>query len=159
MKYTLTSVLFLLLLLTGCQTKPKEFITLSLSVETVGVYKFSIEINNDKSYQIRKQNIFFDKIAKEERINTSQGYLTDDEFEQLTKLIAASRLFKMKDAYGFNQGPNPDNPLEEIISQLIYTEGTKTKYISIRSNSNDRYSEKFLQLIRFLSNYISEHST
>ena len=159
MKYTLASVLFLLLLLTGCQTKPKEFITLSLSVETVGIYKFSIEINNDKTYQIRKQNIFFDKIAKEERINTSQGYLTDEEFDHLSELITASRLFKMKDDYGFDQEPNPDNLYDDLIYQLIYTEGTKTKYISIRSNSSDRYSKKFLQLLRFLSNYLSEHST
>lgn len=157
MKYFSTPALFLLLLLAGCHTKPKEF-TLSYIVESIGIYKFSIEIDKDKNYRIQQQNIFFDAIAKKEQINTSQGQMTDEEYDQLSKLIAGNRLFKMKDTYGFDQETDSDDPLNNLVYQLIYTEGEKTKYISIRSNPTDRYPEVFLQLIRFLGTYISAHS-
>ena len=114
-----------------------------------------IEIMKDKTYQIRQQNIFFDIHAGRERINTSEGTLTEDEYAELSKLVASSRLFKMKDTYGFDKESNPDNPYDDVLYQLICTEGKKTKYISIRSNENDRFSEPFLQLIRFLNRKMS----
>jgi len=159
MKYFLTPVSLLILLLAGCHTKPKEFTALSFSVESIGIYKFSIEISSDKSYHIRQQNILFDNFAGRERINASQGYLTDEEFAGLSGLVARSRLFKMKDTYGFDEETDSDNPFDEVIYQLTYTQGKKTKYISLRSNSTDLYSEYFLDLLRFLSNYISDHSS
>lgn len=127
-------------------------------METVGSYKMSFELKKDKTYQIRQQNIYFDQYARENRINTSEGKLSDEEFDQLSELIFASRLLKMNDAYGFDQEPDPDNPFGDLIYQIIYKEGRKTKYISIRSNEKDKFPEPFLQLLRFLSNCISKHA-
>jgi len=158
MKYFAIPALLLILLLAGCQTKPEEF-TLVYTMESVGNYKISIEIGKDKSYYIRQQNIFFDTFAGKERINSSQGKMTDEEFDQLSELVAGSRLFKMKDEYGFSQVDNPDNPYNGLVYQLIYTKGRKTKYISIRDNESELYPDIFLQLLRFLSNYVSEHSS
>lgn len=145
-----------MLLPAGCNTKPEEFTSLSFTMETVGIYKSSIEISKDKSYQIKQQNIFFDYYAGKERINTSQGYLSDEEFAELSELIIRSRLFKMKDAYGFDQEADTNNPISDVIYQLTYTEGKKIKYISIRDNPGNRYSENFLQLLRFLNRYMSD---
>ena len=146
-----------MLLLAGCQTKPEDF-SLTYTMETVGNYKSSIEIGKDKSYRIRQQNLFFDVHAGKERINTSEGQLTDEEYALLSELVAGSRLFKMKNEYGFNQTPNPNNPLEGLVYQITYTKGKKTKYISIRLDPNDIYSENFIQLLRFLSNFVSHHA-
>ena len=157
MKYFSTHLFLLILLLAGCRATPEEF-TLVYSMESMSNYKMSIEIDKDKNYSIRKQNIFFDSYARKERINTSEGKMTDEEYAILTKLIARSRLFRMKDAYGFGQEIDPDNPFDGLIYQLTYTKGKKTKYISIRTNPKDSFPEPFRQLIRFLSNYISKNS-
>jgi len=158
MKYLSTASLLLLFLLSGCHSKPEEYI-LVFTIESVNNYKVSIDIEKDKSYQIRKQNIFLDMHARKEQIQTSNSVFSEDEYAELSELVAGSRLFKMKDAYGFEQEPNPDNPLDDLIYQLTYTEGRKTKYISIRTNSTDRFPDTFLKLLRFLSQYISTHST
>lgn len=157
MKYFSTPALLLMLLLAGCSTKPKEF-ALIYTMESELNYRISLEIGKDKSYQIRQQNLFFDSHARRAQINTSEGQMTDEEYDQLSELIAGSQLFKMKNEYGFNKGANPDNPLEGLTYQITYTAGRKTKYISIRVDPNDRYPENFLQLLRFLSNFQSQHA-
>ena len=154
MKYSATILFFIMILIAGCDTIPEEF-SIIYSMESAGNYKISIEIDKDKNYSVRQQNMFFDFQAGKERINTSEGKLSDDEYAALAELIFRSRLFKMKDAYGFEQEANLDNPLDGFIYQLSYTEGKKTKYISIRSNSNDSFPEPFLQLLRFLSSFAS----
>jgi len=149
MKKFLSLVFFFLFLLTGCHTEPKHF-TLMFTLESIGNYRISIEINDSKNYQIKQQNLYFDVHARREQINTSQGILSDEEFAELKKLIAGSRLFKMKDAYGFDQENDDLDPLNDLIYQLQYTEGRKTKNITLRPASQDKYSEQFLQLIALL---------
>ena len=156
MKYSATILFFIMILIAGCDTIPEEF-SIIYSMESAGNYKISIEIDKDKNYSVRQQNMFFDFQAGKERINTSEGKLSDDEYAALAELIFRSRLFKMKDAYGFEQDANPDDPFNDFIYQLTYSEGGKTKYISIRSNPKDTYSKSFLQLVSFLSRYASEH--
>ena len=157
MKNISTLVLFLMLLLAGCSTKPKDF-QLIFTIESIESYKISIEINQDKSFLIQQQNLFFDAHANKERINTSQGKMTDEEFAELQELIAESRLFKMKDAYGFNgEADGLDSLFGNLMYQIYYKEGKKAKYISIRPNPSDTYPEKFPMLLNFLNSYISGH--
>ena len=158
MKYFSTFLFFLLLLQYGCTTPPEDF-SLIYTMESVGNYKISIEIDKDKNFTVRQQNVFFDTFAGEERINTSEGKMTDEEHAGLTELIFQSRLFRMKDDYGFGQDVDLDDPPGGLIYQISYTEGKKSKYISIRSNRNDTFPETFLQLLRFLSNYASKKSS
>jgi len=156
MKYFLAFPFFLMLLLAGCHSKPEDF-SLVYTMESVNNYRISIEIDKDKKFTVRQQNIFFDTFAGKDQINTSEGQMTGEEHAALTELIYRSRLFKMKDAYGFKQNVDPDDPLGGFIYQLTYTEGKKTKYISIRTNKTDRFPEPFLQLISFLNKYISNN--
>jgi len=154
MKNFTIQFLFLTLLLTGCASDPNDF-TLSFSIESIDIYKLSIEINKDRSYLIQQQNLYLDKFANQERIETSQGTMTDEEYAKLKELIAGSRLFRMKDSYGFDKEPESMNPLSDFIYQLRYTQGRKTKYISLRPNSNDKFPAPFNQLIQFLAQYAS----
>ena len=156
MKYLLMPPFFLLLLLVGCHTKPKEF-TLVFTMESLQNYKMSIEIEKDKSYQLHQQNMFFGTREEKEQIHTSQGKMTDEDYNRLSELIAGSHLFKMKDAYGFDQEADFNNPFDDMIYQITYTEGQNTKYISIRLNTTERFSDTFVQLLRFLSNYMSDN--
>ena len=154
MKNFTIQFLFLTLLLTGCTSKPKDF-ALSFTLESIDVYKLSIEINPDKSYLIHQQNVYFDRFANQERINTSQGVMSDEEYAELKELIAGSRLFRMKDSYGFDKEPEVMNPFSDFIYQLRYTQGRKTKFITLRPNSNDKFPAQFNQLIQFLAQYTS----
>ena len=158
MKYFSTLLSFVILLFSGCHTKPKGF-SLIYTMESVGNYKISIEIDKDKNFTVRQQNKFFDNLAGKERINTSEGLMTGAEHAELTELITQSRLFKMKDTYGFDQDVDLDDPLGGLIYQLTFSEGKKTKYISIRTNQNDKFPQPFLDLISFLNSFISKNAT
>jgi hypothetical protein len=155
MKVSTSYIVLLLLLLTGCRSEPKDF-TLSFVMESIDNYKLSIETGNDKSYHIRQQNLYLDAHANQEHINTSQGRMTDEEFAELKELIAGSRLFKMKDSYGFGEDKDDIDPFSIIIYTLHYTEGSKEKFITLRFNAQDKYPEKFPELIRFLAQYASQ---
>ena len=127
-------------------------------MESMKTYKVSIEINGDRSYRIQQQNLFFDAFAKKEQINRSEGKLTDEEFNELTRLIADSRLFGMKNTYGFNASNNSnDDPFEGMFYRLNYTEGTQSKYILIHLNPKETYSASFAKLLNFLTDYSSNH--
>ena len=159
MKNISISLLLLALLLTGgCKTAPKDF-KLVFSMENINVYKLSVEINNDKSYHIQQQNLFFDSYAKKEQINHSDGTLSDEEFSELTRLIAGNWLFKMKNTYGFNKDSNSSkDPLGNLFYHLNYTEKDKSKYILIHPNlSSDDNPKDLLRLIKFLNDFSSAH--
>ena len=154
------SILFLLpvLFLAGCTTTtPKDF-NIVFTMESIRSYKQTIEIGSDKSYSIRQRDMYFDSYAQKSQINTAQGKLTDEEYAELTKLVADSRIFNMKDVYGFQKTDSTTAaPFEGIMYQLKYTEGNKTKTILIRPNKDNTYPGKFPQLLQFLGAYLSEH--
>jgi hypothetical protein len=124
-------------------------------MESIQNYKASIEISHDKSYSIQQQNIFFDTFAGKEQINTAQGKMTDEAFAELTSLLAHTPIFKMKNVYGFEK--KEGNPFDDMLYQLKYTEGNKSKTILIRPNPANSYSGQFPKLLSFMSNYISGH--
>ena len=148
-------LLFLTLLLSGCHSEPKDF-TLSFTLESLEIYKLSIEINPDKSYHIQQQNLYLDTHANTQQINTSQGLMTDEEYDELKELIAGSHLFKLKDSYGFDKEPDENNPFANLTYQLTYTQGRKVKYITQRPNTTDQFPAKYIELIQFLIRYSSK---
>ena len=155
MKTYSIQLLLLALLLAGCKTEPKNF-NLLFKMESLGAYKVWLEINSDKSYSIKQQDLVFDGHAKKTRLNKAQGVLTDEEFAKFTDLLTHSPLLKMKDAYGFDED-SPNDPFVGLIYYLTYTEGSKTKYISLQPKPNISFPGKFSQLINFLINYSSDH--
>jgi len=156
MKIFSTSLLFLVFLITGCSTPTKDF-NLVFTMESTDIYKLSIEINGNKSYRIQQENLFFDSHAKKERINRSEGELSNKEYKKLLQLISGSQLFECDNTYGFNQNNNTNNdPLKGIIYHLNYTEGNKAKYILIHPNPSNNYPSDFSLLIKFLSDFSSK---
>ena len=98
-------------------------------------------------------------MAKQENIQTAKGEMTDEEWKELTRLIAASHLFRMKNNYGFSeQGESPNDPLSGILYHINYKEKHKEKYILIHPSLTNRYPRNLSQLIIFLSNFTSDHS-
>jgi hypothetical protein len=157
MKTILLNVVFLLFLLAGCrQSELKEF-EFSFTIENISSYKITLDIDYEKNYSIQEQNIFFDLQEKRENIKTHTGKLTNDEWAEFKTLISRSRLFNMKDSYGFEHNPNPSDPLSNLIYQINYTVDGKTKYISIRPNDTNKYSGNFLKFITYLNKFISLH--
>jgi hypothetical protein len=156
MKTILLNVVFLLFLLAGCQSELKEF-EFSFTIENISSYKISLEIDHEKNYCIQEQNIFFDLQEKRENIKTRTGKLTNDELTEFKTLISRSRLFNMKNSYGFEQDSNPNDPLSNLIYQISYTVSGRTKYISIRPNETNKYSGNFLILLTCLNKFISLH--
>ena len=154
MKYISTFLVFLSFIFAGCNTQPPQDFTLVFTMESILIYKVSIKIDKDKTYRISQQNMLFD--SNPEDINKIfEGTMTDEEHSELSELIMQSRLFRMKNSYGFDKEPDTQNPLDGLIYQLSFTQGKKTKYISIRVNAKDTYPETFLRLIGFLNDYIS----
>ena len=161
MKNISISLLLLALLFTGgCKTAPKEF-KLVFTMESMNIYKLSVEINNDKSYHIQQQNQFFDTFAKKGQINHSDGKLSDEEYNELIRLIGGNWLFNMKDTYGFSSSSDSvksPSPLGNLFYHLDYTENNKSKYILIRPNlSSDDNPKDLLRLIKFLNDFSSAH--
>jgi len=157
MKIYSTTLLLLALLFSGCKTAPKDF-KLVFSMENISGYKLSIEIDNDKSYHIQQQNLFFDSYAKKEQINHSEGTLSDKEFNELTKLIAGNWLFKMKNTYGFSKESNSSKDLlGGLFYHLNYTEKNRSKYILIHPNLSSNNPKNLSRLIKFLSDFSSHH--
>lgn len=127
-------------------------------MESAKIYKLTIEMNSDKSYHIKQQNLFLDAHAEKAQIHSSDGNLSDEEFNQLTGLIANSRIFHLNDTYGFKIKNVPtENPLNGTIYHLNYTEGKKEKYILIQPNPLDTYPKNAALLIQFLNNFASNH--
>lgn len=158
MKIFSTSLLLLALLFAGCNMSPKDF-NLVFKLENLNIYNLSIEINGDKSYNIKQQNLFFDSHAKKAQINGSEGKMDDKEFKKLTEIISSSRLFEKENSYGFNKDSNITNDLLEGLNyRLNYTEGGKTKYIMIHPNlRNNDNPDDISRLIKFLIDFSSAH--
>ena len=158
MKNLSTLLLLLAFFLSGCTTKPKEF-SLAFTMESLEVYKISIEINKDKSYNIKQQNHFFDAYAMKDQSSNFEGKMTDEEYNELNALITNCKLFKMKNNYGFsNNDETNNNPLDNYLYHINYKQGRKEKYILINPNPLDPYPENLSGLIKFLTNFISNHS-
>ena len=156
MKAYSISLLFLILLFTGCKKAPENF-TLVFQMDNRNVYKSSIEIDHDKSYRIQQQNLFFDAYAGKEQFNNSEGKLSDEEFRKLTKLLAGGALFKMENTYGFGKADSINNdPLDDLIYHMNYKEGDKEKYILIHPNPSTDYPKNLFLLIKFLGDFTSE---
>jgi len=156
MKNISIPLLLLVLLFTGCKSNAKDF-NLTFKMESINIYKFSIEIIN-KKYSIQQENMFFDMHAKKQQINSAKGKLSSREFDYLTQLITDSRLFEMEDTYGFDQNENSTKDLlGGILYQLSYTEEGKTKYIMIHPKLSNSYPENLGRLINYLSNFSSAH--
>jgi len=153
------SIPFLLfvLLFAGCTTTPKDF-KLAFTMESIKNYKLFVEINSDKSYHIKQQNLLFDAHAEKAHVNASDGTLSDEEFNELTGLITGKWLFKMGNTYGIKKNiDSSQDPFDGLFYHLSYTEGSKAKYILIHPTLSNDNPKKLSLLIKFFNDFSSKH--
>jgi len=156
MRLFIISILFAVFLFAGCQTNPKAF-SLGFTIESVNVYSLSVEIDKDRNYRIRQQSMLAGNIDPNENDNTSLGIISEEDYAKLSELIAGSRVLKMKNNYGIIDvdSINPDEAFSEISYHFIFREGRKNKHVAFRLVPSEKYPEKLIELIFFLSDFIS----
>ncbi|MDR2533687.1 MAG: hypothetical protein LBC81_02765 [Tannerellaceae bacterium] len=148
-------IILLSFLLIGCSTPPTDY-TLVFTLESVSNYKLTIEIDSRRNYTLRRQNLYFDAHSNSENVYTATGSLTSSDASTIEQLIASAHIFRLNDSYGFDEDASSNNPFDDILYQIIYTERRRTKNITARFDPNLQYPKQLTALITFLSLYASE---
>ncbi len=148
--------LIILLIAFGCSNlNPLDEFTFSFSVESVNNYKTELLINKDSTYKISKYNYFFDNFEGKRKPLHIEGRLTSRQFNTIQQLLTKSRLFKMKDDYGFNEEKN-SSALTDVIWQISLHTPENQKFITIKPSRKLQFSKPFLELIDFSDDLINE---
>lgn len=140
----------LILCVTSCKQEMKPF-SFSYSVESVNNFKVMLSFDSDKHYKVERYNYFMDNFAHKKDPKILEGELTDEEYETLAHWIDKSDLFSMEDSYGFEQSAS--DSMGDIVYQISLVSGGKEKYISIRSQEGQRFSNAFIQLVRKITEF------
>lgn len=151
--HKLKALIGLLILVSfACNHSPdiSEF-TYTFSMESVGNFKVEFQMNPDSTYKISRYNYFFDNFEGKKKPEYREGKLTENEFATFQKLINGSHLDEMKDAYGF------DNPTKDrsIIYMVTLSRGEESKYVSINSDTHEKFSKDFRRLIEYTNTFIN----
>lgn len=142
-------------LIMGCNPEPKNF-SLTFTMESVDAYKLVFTTDQSGHYTIQEQYILFERRSNSnKRPEVKEGIMNEADIETLKKLIAQSKLFKMKEAYGFDK--EEDQALNDVIYHIHYSADGKEKYISLRLDDSNQFPLPFAQLIEFLNLFINEH--
>ncbi len=142
---------------TGCNSKNSNTeieltdFTYSFSMENTGNFRVELVVNNDSTYNVKQQNMFFDRYAKSNNDDISEGKLTEDEFVKLKSLLENSDIYNLNDSYGFDE--NSDN---STVYTINLTEGEKTKFVVINAEANQGFSKEFTDLFEYSSAIMSK---
>lgn len=157
MKASFVALLSFLLFLSGCKQTPEEF-SYTFVMESAGAYKLTLTITSNKRYTIQEQYIYFEQNDKNYKSpDRKEGIMSDKELAGFGKRLKQSRLFEMKDSYGFNEEGN--RPLDDVFYHIIYRTGEKEKSISVKWNNSIRYPVPFVRLIKYTNKFISKNKT
>lgn len=144
------------LLLTNCRTTPVyETFTFDYTLESIGAYRIDVSINSNKEYKIVRNNIFLNRVQDEKPIYTYEGILSETAFKEADTKISDAGLFKMKDAYGFD-----DKAIEgrdDLLIQIAFTADGKEKFITIRDSESNQFDKRFRDLIFYMNSFIQEY--
>lgn len=156
-RISLLTILFVMLIcLCGCESKKelKDF-SFTYSMESVDNYKMVVTFDSKKNYKLEEYNYFFDNFAKKKEPHIKKGVLTDKELKKINALLVDSKLFEMKDSYGFEK--EYDRSLGDIMYQISFSSEGKDKYISIRTTDDQKFSAGFIDLIGYINTFINAH--
>lgn len=142
------------LTLTSCNEKQTDFL-FTYSMESVDNYKIAVTVKGDKSYKIEEYNYFMDNQANRKDPKIKEGIFAEEEFSEMRDRIFRSKLLKMDDAYGFQDGVNPD--LGGIMYQIYFASGGDEKYISIAYDKDVKFPSAFVDLVSYLNDFLSKN--
>jgi hypothetical protein len=143
-----------LILFGGCRKSLQDF-RFYYSTESVNNYKIAFSIDSDKTYKIEKYNYFMDNHANQQTPIIQEGSLTDEEYMEAVKHLSACNFFKMKDSYGFDKEYTPD--MGNIIYQITFRNREQEKYISIRNSDDNLFPATFINLLKYVNNFLRTH--
>jgi hypothetical protein len=146
-------ILAALLLSGGCRKSLKDF-SFYYSVESVNNHKLAFSLSSNKTYKIEEYNYFMDNHANRKAPVIQEGTLTDEEYEEAVKHLSACNFFEMKDSYGFDKETAYDG---NIIYQITFSTQGREKYISIRNNDDNLFPATFIDLLKYVSNFLKNH--
>lgn len=154
MKFILGGLLSLLCLLsTSCRQLLNDF-TFSYTVESVNNYKLVLTFNSDSTYQLEKYNYYMDNFERKRRPEIQKGRLTANEFESLKQKLEESKLFSMKDAYGFEENETRWSGSSAILHQVYIRADGKEKFVTCKESA--KLPVSFIDLIQFVNTFLSE---
>ena len=144
-RWSVFAALLLILSLTGCKRDLGAF-EFSYSVESVDNFKVMLSMDSEKHYKVERIDYFMDNFARKRDPKVVEGVLTDDEYAELSQLIADVDFFSMKDSYGFES--TPKNGMNDLVYQISLSSGGKEKFLSIRSADKQVFPQSFIELVK-----------
>lgn len=116
----------------------------------------TLTVGETKCYNIQEQYIYFKhKSNNYKSPKLHEGVINDEEYAELKRLLAQSKLFKMEDSYGFDQGT--DLTSDDVVYNISYLVDKKEKLISIKLNDSDQFALPFTQLIEYTDKLINKY--
>ena len=154
-RYSGTTVVILLLLLTACSRSPRgELFSYTFSMESINNFKVELQLQPDSTWQAARINYFFDRFGGPPSALEREGKLTDREHATFARLLEKSEIEEMEESYGFD---NEDDNSNAIVYMLSLTpEGGETRFVTIRENVEYRFPDAFRELILYSGNFLNE---
>lgn len=140
------------LLACGCKKKqPLRDFAFSYTMEIIQHYRVSFSFDSQKRFRTEIANHYMDKVENKRRPEIKAGRLTDEQFDRLKTLLEEADLPSMKEDYGFDKHTQAS---QDILVQLILTQGEEKKYISILYNREQRFPLPFVRLMSELNRFL-----
>ena len=152
--YSFFFILAFIFFLTACKSESKKF-SFEYSMENFNNYKIILNIDHTMKYRIEEQRMYFDRQAHQRKPVITEGKLTDQDFKIFNRHLSKSNLFHLKDSYGFDR--ERANDALNILYQLSYRVNEKQKIIIIQYDPATEFPKDFLQLKKYLDDFISLH--
>lgn len=140
--------------LLACGSKKKQPLcdfAFTYTMEVIQQYKVSFSFDSQKRFRTEIANHYMDKVENKRRPEIKAGRLTDEQFDRLKTLLEEADLPSMKEDYGFDRRTQAS---QDILVQLILTQGEEKKYISILYNREQRFPPPFVRLMSELNRFL-----
>lgn len=139
------------------QTVSYKDFSFSYTLQSVNVYTVTTVIDSKKNCQIRKENIFMNRVEKSPVIKTDSVKLSDKEYQQIVTLLQEANLFEMKDSYGFDSKANQN--ANDFILQIVFKADGKEKFITIKGMPSTKFNPEFVKLIKTMNDLMNRYGS
>ncbi len=120
-------------------------------MENSGNYEVTFQLKSDSTYIVNIFNLYFNRFKVKEKPQIKKGKLNKNEFKHFKYLLQKAKIFEMKNDYGFNDS----NKEGDIFYMIELNIKGKSKFVTINSNSNEKFSKHFNELIKYTNKYIN----
>ena len=151
----LISILSLFCVSCKHQTSSFKDFSFSYTMQSVNAYTVTTVIDSKKNCQIRKENIFMNRVEKSPTIKTNSVKLNDNEYKQIVTFLKEAELFDMKDSYGFDSKTVKNT--DDFILQIVFKADGREKFITIKGMSSAQFNPGFVKLIKSMNDLMNRY--